>query len=117
MFSLNYYHFEYTGTFASAGSQKCTICPVGSSCPDPLVSNSVSCLAGSFSIGGSSTCTVCPPGWECPNTDGTKNKQCQFVSTCCCCCCCCCFPSNLRRDQLNLLFHRPDRLCFVRKKK
>ena len=68
------------GTYSTGGATKCTVCPAGSKCPNPLIAAAI-CDDGSWSPSGSGTCTQCARGWKCPKADGTGNEQCQLVRT------------------------------------
>ena len=56
------------GTYAAAGSTKCTKCPKGAHCPTKTLEMYILCANGTYSdTEGSSDCKLCDAGFRCPN--------------------------------------------------
>ena len=56
------------GTYATAGSTKCTKCPKGAHCPTKTLETYILCANGTYSdTEGSSDCKLCDAGFRCPN--------------------------------------------------
>ena len=56
------------GTYAAAGSTKCTKCPKGAHCPTKTLETYILCANGTYTdTEGSSDCKLCDAGFRCPN--------------------------------------------------
>ena len=66
--SKNYPIKCLAGTFSTAGSINCHLCPKGSHCPTDGLSTYVLCANGTYSdMEGQSDCKLCDPGFRCPS--------------------------------------------------
>ena len=63
------------GTYATAGSTKCHLCPKGAHCPTHGLSTYVLCANGTYSdMEGRSDCKPCDAGFRCPSV-GMKGPE------------------------------------------